>query len=123
MESNTLTVFYDGSCPLCRREMALYRNRLGAGAITWCDVSKSASSQLRPGLCRDAAMARFHVQLPNGDLADGGDAFVALWCALPAFRVPGMVMRLPGVRFLVNEAYNGFLLIRPWLQRVLTKWK
>ena len=30
-----LTVYFDGSCPLCRREMALYRRLPQAQSIEW----------------------------------------------------------------------------------------
>jgi len=32
-ENATTTVFYDGSCPLCTREIAFYRKHAGGGEI------------------------------------------------------------------------------------------
>ncbi len=29
------TVYYDGTCPLCRREIAFYRRCAGATSIVW----------------------------------------------------------------------------------------
>ncbi|MEC8852758.1 MAG: DCC1-like thiol-disulfide oxidoreductase family protein, partial [Pseudomonadota bacterium] len=34
-----LTIFYDGGCPLCAREIAFYRRRAGAGRLDWIDVA------------------------------------------------------------------------------------
>ncbi|MDH3579155.1 MAG: DUF393 domain-containing protein [Hyphomicrobiales bacterium] len=112
-----IAVFYDGSCPLCRREVAFYRRRVGARAIEWLDVSETAPDEVAPGLTRAAALARFHVRRRDGTLVSGGDAFRALWRALPLFRPAALLLSLPGLRGLLNRAYNIFLRYRPALQR------
>ncbi len=119
METRKLTVFYDGSCPLCRREIGFYRRRRGADRISWYDVSKTGSADIAPGLTRDAAMARFHVQQPDGELLSGGDAFRALWCGIPRLRFLAAPLGLPGFCWLVNKAYDVFLGVRPTLQRAV----
>ena len=116
-----LKVFYDGACPLCRREIDFYRRRRGADVVEWCDVSQTKRTSVAPGLDRDAALARFHVQRRDGSLVSGGDAFRALWMALPVFRPFARVLGLPGLRTLVNVAYDRFLSLRPRLQRLVSK--
>jgi predicted DCC family thiol-disulfide oxidoreductase YuxK len=82
--SKTITVFFDGACPLCRREIAFYRRRSGVDDITWIDVSRSAENDILPGLTRGEALARFHVINAEGKLVSGGEAFACLWAALPS---------------------------------------
>ncbi|HIC79372.1 MAG TPA: DUF393 domain-containing protein [Kiloniellaceae bacterium] len=115
-ESERLTVFYDGACPLCRREIAFYQGRRGAEAVEWCDVSKMAGSEVTPGLPRDAALARFHVREASGSLVSGGAAFARLWEELPAFRVLGRTFRSAPMRWLIDRSYDLFLHLRPGLQ-------
>jgi len=88
-----LTVFYDGACPLCRREISFYQRRDGAESVRWIDVSRSPAGEVAPGLSRDAALARFHVRDAAGRITSGGPAFAKLWEALPAFAVLGRVCR------------------------------
>ncbi|NJL08298.1 MAG: DUF393 domain-containing protein, partial [Methylacidiphilales bacterium] len=84
-----LTVYYDGSCPVCSREIAHYRRCEGADAIVWTDITKATGEALAPDLTRSAALARFHVRRADGSLVDGGRAFAEIWQALPRFRRAG----------------------------------
>ncbi len=116
-----LTVFYDGACPLCRREIAFYRRRRGAAAIRWLDVSGLPEGEVAPGLPRCAALARFHVLLPDGRRLSGGPAFAAVWRALPAFRPLGWAFGFRETGWLADRAYDAFLRLRPRLQRLLVQ--
>ncbi len=53
----TLTVYFDGACPLCRREIALMRRLDRRGAIDFVDVSDAATTC---PIDRAALLARFH---------------------------------------------------------------
>ncbi|MDX1581751.1 MAG: DUF393 domain-containing protein [Alphaproteobacteria bacterium] len=116
-----LTVFYDGNCPLCAREIAFYQRRRGADKIAWQDVSSTPGEDVAPGLSRQQAMARFHVQEGDGDVISGGAAFARLWQALPAFRPFGLVFSVPPFSWLLDAAYPLFLKLRPRLQRLAAK--
>ena len=35
-----LTVYFDGDCPMCSREVSVYKNKKGAADIYWIDVTK-----------------------------------------------------------------------------------
>ena len=63
-----LTVFYDGACPLCEREISFYRCRKGAEGIAWVDVSRSSEDEVTPGLSKNQALARFHIMDADGIL-------------------------------------------------------
>lgn len=114
------TVFFDGSCPLCRREIAVYRRLEPLGELRWADVSRPDTT-LPPGLDRAAALARFHVALPGGELRSGAAAFVALWRVLPGWRWLARFASLPGVVPALEGAYRAFLRVRPRLQRLLAR--
>lgn len=120
-ENPSLTVFYDGACPLCAREIAFYRSRKGAARVSWVDVAACAQETVTPGLSKQAALARFHVRHADGRLVSGGAAFTALWVALPGFRLLGRLFQLPPLAWTIDRAYPLFLKVRPRLQRLLPR--
>lgn len=113
-----LTVFYDGACPLCEREIGFYRRRKGAEAICWMDVSEADDGDVAPGLSREQAMARFHVRDGAGQILSGGEAFARLWRDLPGFRLLGRLFSLRPFTWMINRSYDCFLRFRPRLQRM-----
>jgi ubiquinone biosynthesis monooxygenase Coq7 len=107
-----LTVYYDGACPVCAREIGLYRGQRGADAVRWVDASSCDAEALGPGLDRAGALARLHARRPDGTLVDGAGAFAAMWRALPAWSVLGRVAGWAPVRRALDLGYDGFLRVR-----------
>ena len=111
-----LTVLYDGACPLCRREIGVYRGLRPNTPVCFADVS-DASLALPSGTTREQLLARFHVRGSDGQLLSGAQAFLALWAALPGWRWLALVGRVPGAAWLMERVYRLFLRVRPLLQR------
>jgi predicted DCC family thiol-disulfide oxidoreductase YuxK len=114
-----VTVYYDGSCPLCTKEISLYQRAAGGDAVNWCDVSQQNANL--DGLSQDRAMARFHVKGADGVMQDGAKAFILLWLSLPRWRWLGRIASVPPLPQFLELLYRGFLPIRPWLQRQMGK--
>lgn len=111
-----LTVLYDGACPLCRREIGVYRGLRPSAPVCFADISDTAQP-LPPGTTREQLLARFHVRGRDGRLVSGAQAFLALWAALPGWRWIARAGRLPGAAWLMERVYRLFLRWRPLLQR------
>jgi predicted DCC family thiol-disulfide oxidoreductase YuxK len=105
-------VYYDGACPVCSREMAVYQRAQGADALNFVDVSRCSPAELGPSLSTDAALARLHVRLSDGRLVSGAAAFAALWLSLPRLAWAGRIASLPVVAPTLELAYRGFLKLR-----------
>jgi 3-demethoxyubiquinol 3-hydroxylase len=122
MSDDTLTVLYDGACPLCRREIAVYRGLEAEAPVCFADVS-DVGVALPPGTTRAQLLARFHVRHADGRLDSGAAAFVALWSRLPGWRWLAWAARVPGVAWTMERAYRGFLRFRPAMQRRARAWE
>ena len=122
-EALPLTVLYDGACPLCRREIGIYRGLQPLrpdSPVSFADIS-DAALPLPPGTTREQLLARFHVRGRDGELLSGAQAFLALWAALPGWRWLARLGRIPGAAWLMERTYRRFLRWRPALQRLASR--
>ncbi|HEX7747730.1 MAG TPA: DUF393 domain-containing protein [Bordetella sp.] len=114
------TLYYDGGCPVCSREVAMYRRQRGAQEVCWVDVSRCDAADLGPDLTRDAAMARLYLRRPDGRLVGGAAAFTALWQSLPRLAWLGRLLGARPVVWLLEAVYRLFLLARPvWRKKIV----
>lgn len=109
-----LTVWYDGGCPLCIREIALMRRLDRRGKLRFVDVSDGTTTC---PLDRADLLARFHVSDARGRFYSGAAAFAAMWRAMPLLRPLGLLALLPGMTWALERLYRAFLRVRPKLQR------
>lgn len=117
-DSNTrgeVTVWYDGACPLCLREIALMRRLDRREAIRFVDVSDAGDPASCP-IDRARLLERFHAE-EDGRLLEGAAAFAAMWRAIPLLRPLGLAARWRPLLRVLEAAYGQFLKVRPRLQR------
>ena len=110
-----VTVWFDGACPLCRREIAMMRRLDRRGRIDFVDV---ASADSTCPLDRSELLARFHAR-ENGRIVDGAEAFAAMWRAIPVLRPLGLIARFPPALWVMERMYRVFLRVRPRLQALV----
>lgn len=95
-----VTMYYDGGCPLCAKEVAHYIRLDKSQKVTWTDINHDDSALKPLGITRQMAMRRLHVTDRDGKLVTGAYAFQTLWQELPYYRVlaklvsPAFTMRL-----------------------------
>lgn len=115
---NPITVWFDGGCPLCRREIAIMRKFDVHEAIDFVDVG-----ELENDACpidRRDLLARFHAS-EDGKLYSGAAAFAAMWRAIPILRPLGLLARNRWVLKALERLYLVFLKFRPKLQQLAGK--
>jgi len=121
-EPTRSTVYFDGSCPLCRAEIGYYRRKDHSGALCFVDVSEP-DALVPDGLNQRRAMERFHVRAGNGQLLSGAAAFVEVWARLPRWRWAARAAGFPGILTLLELSYRLFLPARPTLAVIFRRIK
>jgi predicted DCC family thiol-disulfide oxidoreductase YuxK len=117
MNSSQVTVYFDGACPLCSREIEHYRHKDHEQRLRFVDISLPAFSAETEGLDPVRVQQVMHVRLPSGALVTGVDAFVEIWKVLPGFAALAKVASLPGIHLGLRVGYRGFAAIRPLLPK------
>ena len=112
------TVYFDGSCPICRAEIGYYRRKDQAGAFCFVDVSE-AGAVTPEGITQQRAMERLHVRECDGRVLSGAAAFVEIWTRLPKSRWASRAAQRPGALGALELGCWIFLPIRPFISRFL----
>jgi predicted DCC family thiol-disulfide oxidoreductase YuxK len=109
-----VTVYFDGRCPLCRREIAHYRRRDRAGRVRWVDLHRAGPELEALGVAPQAALQRLHVLDRARRLHTGVAAFAVVWDQLPGYRWLSRAVRIPGLIPLLERGYG---LVTRWRLR------
>ena len=69
MNTPKLTIFFDGGCPLCKREVDFLQSKNQKGALSFIDINTSDfSSDLKYGITYKQAMDRIHAMKSDGSV-------------------------------------------------------
>ncbi|NLJ92135.1 MAG: DUF393 domain-containing protein [Aeromonadales bacterium] len=109
-----LTVFYDGRCGLCDKEIAFYRRHCEAGTILWLDIWQQEAALEQTGLSQAQCLQQLHVLDKQQCLYTGVDAFILLWQTVPRLKLFATLARFAPFRLLLQLGYRLFLV---WYQR------
>ena len=93
--SPEVSLFWDGGCPLCSREIAYYKRIDAEGRVDWVDLTRQPERLVAAGVAQDDAVALIHAvdHSRQETLLVGVPAFMAVWERLPYWCVLPPVMR------------------------------
>ena len=103
-----LTVFYDGKCGLCSREIGHYMKISPTTTFIWRDIANEPHHLKLINVSQSDALKRLHVSDQKGTIHVGIDAFIAIWRKLPRWRLLALICATPGIRSILNFLYNKF---------------
>ncbi len=106
--STQATMFYDGACPLCRREVAHYQSLDNHKQVDWIDISAAPEKLNEHGIDYNIAMSRLHALDKDGNIHSGVKAFLIIWNALPYYRWLAVVIRTTRITPVLEWAYVRF---------------
>jgi predicted DCC family thiol-disulfide oxidoreductase YuxK len=105
--SHAFEVFYDGDCPLCKREIGLIRRMDRRRRILFTDIADPLFRPETVGKTMDELMAQIYGRLPDGSLVTGVEVFRRLYGAIGVGPVVWL-SRLPGISGLLDWSYRIF---------------
>jgi predicted DCC family thiol-disulfide oxidoreductase YuxK len=113
-----VVVYFDGSCPMCSKEIQYYKGLDKDSRILWENVAGDNPS-CPIGYDQATLMQRFHVKdMTTGEVLHGAAGFARVWCALPSpWRVLGKIASLAPVTWVLERGYRLTLKLRPMIAR------
>lgn len=116
MSTPKFEVFYDGDCPLCRREIAfLHRLDRRKGLVRFTDLTSTTFDPASIGKTRAELMGRIHGRdLRTGELVEGVEVFRQLYAAV-GFGPLTKLTRVAPIAWTLDRAYEWFAKNRLWL--------
>jgi len=72
-------IFYDGGCPLCKKEISHYMGLDRESSIVWVDITQQDATLQNHGISLQQAMAELHAVTDAGVVVKGVDAFLLIW--------------------------------------------
>ena len=112
-----VTAFFDGSCPVCSREIALLKTLRNAPAVDFVDAA-APSFTPPPGLSHDKLLGEMHVRGADGVVHTRVAAFRELYRALGLNWILAWTAT-PPFDALAERGYAWVLRHRPKLQQLL----
>jgi len=98
--------YYNGACPICRREIEHYKGGADGDAVLWHDLGPDPLALESRGIDRAAAKRQLHVIDAEGRLHAGVAAFIVIWRSMPRYRWLGRVVGWRPLRPLVEALYD-----------------
>ncbi len=113
-----LTVFYDGLCQLCSREINHYKTQAGADLIQFVDITSSTFDAAAEGIDPVKAHQVMHVKTTKGEILIAVDAFIEIWKVLPRYKWAARIAQIYLVKKILLIFYYIFAIgIRPYLPK------
>ena len=115
--SALLTVYYDGLCHLCSREIEMYRGLKGSERIHFVDITDSSFDAMGEGLDPVKVHKTLHSKDEVGKIHSGVETFILIWERIDKFKKLVPFARIKAVRRILDFGYFGFALVRPLLPK------
>ena len=103
-----LTVYYDGKCGLCRREIEYYKRVAPSDRFLWCDIAHDPASLVDIDISQADALRRLHARDSAGTMYVGVAAFIAIWQRLSYWRYLALIIKSPLLQPLAAFLYDRF---------------
>ena len=86
-----ITIFYDGKCGLCSREINYYKKIAQVDKFQWLDIATDPAPLKPLKISQADGLRRLHGLDTAGRLHIGVDAFLLIWRELPYWRLLSMI--------------------------------
>lgn len=103
-----MTVFYDGQCGLCSKEINYYQKIAPKNQFEWVDITTDPAPFTALGYTVEEGLKALHVQDNYGEIHTAIAAFIQIWRKLPRFKYLAAFINLPIIFSITSFVYKKF---------------
>lgn len=105
---SVISVFFDGKCNLCSKEINYYRRIAPKNTFNWVDITKTPGELDKFEIKLSDGLRLMHVADSRGNIFTGVDAFIIMWKQIKYWKFLGLFVSLPIVKQIANLLYQYF---------------
>ena len=105
---SVISVFFDGKCNLCSKEIDYYQRIAPKNTFNWIDITKTPGELDKFEIKLSDGLRLMHVADSNGNIFTGVDAFIIMWKQIKYWKILGLFVSLPIVKQIANLLYRYF---------------
>ena len=103
-----ITVYYDGKCGLCSKEINHYKKISQDNVFNWLDIASYPHHLNNINVSQHHALLYLHALDKNNNLYIGVDAFILIWKNLKNWRILSIFISLPVIKQISDIIYKIF---------------
>ncbi len=103
-----ISVFFDGKCNLCSKEINYYQRIAPKNTFNWVDITKTPGELDKFEIKLSDGLRLMHVADSRGNIFTGVDAFIIMWKQIKYWKFLGLFISLPIVKQIANLLYQYF---------------
>jgi len=111
------TVYFDGLCKLCSKEINHYKKQDRLNFIDFVDICSDQFDAKKENLDPYKIHKIMHVRRQDGSIATRVDAFIEIWKCIPKYNFAARFASFSPVKHILEIFYSVFVIIRPILPR------
>ena len=98
-------VFYDGNCPICNKEIEVYKKLNQNKTIKWYNIYDNDQALKIINKSREECLKAFHV-IDKNIIYKETDAFFILWKDIKYFKILYYLFNFKIIKFFLNFLYK-----------------
>ena len=101
-------IFYDGNCPICKREINLYKKLSICESTNWFNVHSNQVALDKLKKSKEDCLKLLHVLDDNNKLFIGVDAFIIIWKKTKYFKYLAFLLDYKLIKGPLNLIYKFY---------------
>jgi len=103
-----ISVFFDGKCNLCSKEIDYYQRIAPKNTFNWVDITKTPGELDKFEIKLSEGLKLMHVADNDNNILIGVDAFIIMWKQIKYWKFLGLFVSLPIVKQIAKFLYKHF---------------